>query len=320
MNISNVSLQDTQLIKTKSEKMNENASNAIRIEENGNEKLALALSALSAVSIAALAIIKGKGKGASKIIKNSADDIAKQAVETVKNGANYGQVKKTATKNLDKTGKKIVKEAMSDALSDKRTTESIVKQNVLNNTATVRNAEKTAAAVNQGIKSATEEVVQSKMDAASKAVEVAAKTLGKQKELVSQNPTHKKQKLVRYLENQSEKTKINSLKVQENGKKRIAEIKETAAKKAENIAKQKSSQNYQLGVEKMAENAKKTTQNSFKKEIKQIRNTGAYKNAIQKFNHKSPEQLRKMLDQDVLNKHQRQAILDILENIEKTVI
>lgn len=319
MNISNISLQDTPVIKSKSEKSNEHTSNAIRIEENGNEKLALALSALSAASIAALAIIKGKGKGTKKIIKNSADDIAKQAVRAVKDGANYSQVRNSATKNLDKTGKKIVKEAMSEVLSDKRAAESILKQNIISNTATVRNAQKTTAAVNQGIKSATEEVVQNKMDVASKAVQDAAETLSKQKELVSQNPTRKKQKLVRYLENQAEKTKINSLKVQENGKKRIAEIKETAAKKAENITKQQSSLNYQAGIDKMAENAKKATQNSIKKELKQIRNAGAYKNAMQKLQHKSPEQLRKMLDQDI-SKHLKQAILDTLENIEKTVI
>lgn len=280
--------------------------------EDGDKKMLLALAGLAVLSAGAIIV--------HKKIPKTAENVAKEAVKEVQNGANYANVRKEATKNFDKEGKKVIKEALNNAHNEIRAQEKIAQVARKANVETTINAQKTVQNIGQGMQSKTAEEAKLAAETAVNAAKTAAEQAKQMAITAEKNGTHKNKKIAQFLQNQAVKVNNEANKKVEKSKEQIAKLEEAAVKKAENIAKAQASPGYASGQVKMAENAAKTLQNSAKRELKQIRSQGAYKNAMQKIRHKSPEQLKKMLNENTNNKHMRQAILDTLENLEKTVM
>ena len=228
-NISSLSakVQVQPVVTEKTEKKEEKAPKQV---ENGEAKMALALSGLAAAGLAALAIKKGKVKDAGKIIKNSADDMAKAAANQIKNGASVNAVKKEATKNLSHEGKKVVKEAMSSALDSKLAQQAAARQNAIKNSTVAKKAPSAVKSLKQGTKKATEEVLQGKIQTAKTVATDAAESAKKLKDVAAAAPTHKNKKIAQYAHNQAETAKAQALKVEEKSTKLIQEARETTMK------------------------------------------------------------------------------------------
>lgn len=290
-NISSLSakVQVQPVVTEKTEKKEEKTPKQV---ENGEEKMALALSGLAAAGLAALAIKKGKVKDARKIIKNSADDMAKAAANQIKNGASVNAVKKEATKNLSHEGKKVVKEAMSSALDSKLAQQAMARQNAIKNSTVAKKAPSAVKSLKQGTKNATEEVLQGKIQTAKTVASEAAESAKKLKDVAVANPTHKNKKIAQYAHNQAETAKTQALKVEEKSTKLIQEAREKAAKKAEALAKAQASPNYAAGQVKMQENSVKAAAKSVKRKAARDVAKPGYQRALAKFQGYSPEKLQ----------------------------
>ena len=290
-NISSLSAK-VQVQPAVTEKTEKKETNAPKQVENGEAKMALALSGLAAAGLAALAIKKGKAKDAGKIIKNTADDMAKAAADQIKKGATANAVKKEATKNLSHEGKKVVKEAISSALDSKLAQEAVARQNIVKNTTVAKKATSAVKGLKQGTKKATEEVLQGKIQTAKTVAAEAAESAKKLKDVALANPTHKNKKLAQYAHNQAATAKAPALKVEEKSAKLIEQAREKAVKKAEALAKAQASPNYAAGQVKMKQNSAKAAVNSAKRKAARDVAKPGYQRALAKFQGYSPEKLQ----------------------------
>ena len=277
--------------------------------------MALALSGLAAVGLAALAIKKGKAKNAGKIIKNSVDDIANVAANQIKNGATVNSVKKEATKNLSHESKKVVKEAMSSALDSKLAKQAVARQNAIKNSTVAKKAPSTVKNLKQGVKKATEEVLQDKIQTAKAVASETVESAKNLKEIAVATPTRKNKKIAQYAHNQAEMAKAQALKVEEKSTKLIQEAREKAIKKAETLAKSQASPNYAAGQVKMKQNAKKAAANSLKRKASRDISKPGYQRALAKLKGSSAEKLQGIISSNKSSPVEKLVASDLLANL-----
>lgn len=260
--------------------------------ENGETKVAMALTALASIGLAAVAIKKGKAKSAGKIVKNSVDDIARAASEQVRSGASISSVKKGATKNLSHEGKKVVKQAISAANDEKLAKQALVRQTMIKQGGVAKKAPGSVKNLMQGTKGATEDVLQGKIETAKQLADEAVETAKKMKDTAVQIPSRKNRRYAQYAHNQAETARAKALRVEEKATKLIQETREKAVKKAEATARTQASPNYAAGQIKMKEQSAKAAANSVKRKALRDTSKPGYQRAYAKFNGYSPEKLQ----------------------------
>jgi len=291
---------------------NEQTKPAEKNIENGEAKVAIALSALASIGLAAIAIKKGKAKSAEKIVKNSVDDIAKSAATQVRNGNSINSIKKTATKNLSHEGKKVVKRAMSAANDEKLAQQALFRQNMIQNGAVAKKAPGNIKNLMQGAKGATEDVLQEKINTTKQIADEAVETAKKMKDAATQVKSHKNRRYAQYANNQAETARAKALEVEKKATKIIEEQREKAIKKAEATARTMASPNYAAGQTKMKEQSAIAAIKSAKRKAARDASKPGYKRALAQFNGYSPEKLQGIITSSKSSAVEKKVAGDLL--------
>lgn len=285
-----------------------------KCEENDG-KIVAGLSALAAFGIAAIALKKGKGKEAAKIIKNSADDIASKASKEILDGGNYAKIKNAATKNLPKSEKDIVKEGCKEALNATREAEKAVRQNMVNNQHTVANSVKTTKATLQGLQHATDDTAKEAINIARSNAEKAKQAAAEIAETAKQNPTSKNIKLAKVAENRSIAAQLQAQKVEEKALSQISKNAQEAAKKAANkqaMMEKTSPEVFEAGQKKLQENAQKMKNASIIRKAKRDFNKPGYQRALAKLQNAPEEKLQSVINSPKSSNIEKMVAQDLL--------
>lgn len=223
--------------------------------------------------------------------KQTAEEIAEDAVEKVKNGENYSQTRENATKNLSHDDKKVVKQELSNVRKEQLKAEKAAIEQQKNTTQNVETKSATAKNAIQGMKNADTDTTIAMAVNADDSAKEAAKATAELKEIAKQNPTHKNKLIAQRAHNQAEQARLNGEKALQQGEQRLQTIESEAAKKAANIEAQKASPNYEAGQAKMAANAEKTSANAAKRAIENTTSKPGYKRAYAKMQNYSKGKL-----------------------------
>lgn len=252
-------------------------------------------------------------------LTKTAVDIAKEAVDEVVSGASYSKTREAATKNLNKADKDIVKEELKNILDLQRRAEKTVLETSKENLQNAKKAANEAKNVRQGIKKATADELQNINNKAANAAQSARENANKLNEIAGKTPTHKNKLNSVRAENKAIKAELEAKRTEE---KVINQAKENIAKaeaKAKNIQEQMASPNYQAGLEKQAQNAKKTMENAERRNLENIRNKPKYKKAYADMQRKrlTPEKILSFMDNPKLSNEERLAAEDLIELLTK---
>lgn len=243
------------------------------LTKEDKEKVALALTGLATVGIATIAIKKFTGKSVSQIAKN--------AYNSVKNGESATKVKKEATKNLQKTDKKIVKDAIKAGHSERLAQEAAQRQVRTQNMYAAKRAPGVINGMAQGGKKASEETLQANLQQMKNYADGVAQNAAKARESLKQaekagKATRSARKSAQYLTNQAAEANKKVLRAESKYNKIIEERRTQVIKKAANKQALQASPNYQAGVEKMKINQTKTQQAAIVRNAKRDISKPAY--------------------------------------------
>lgn len=309
----------------------ENKTKAEQIKEkweeipDGDKKLMAGMGALATLAVATLAIYQGKNKNidtkttqkalktAEEAVENLNDktkeavqNVAQNAKEKISSGADYRKIRRESLKNLVHDDKKTIKDAIKEGVEQKRKAEAEQVHSLIDKNETVKKMTQQTQQANQGIKSSiSTEELQARKQAARQASEVVRETAD---ELQQNAKTRKEIKFAKQAESKAQQAKLNAQKVETNADKRIAELEENAKQKARNIEIQKSSPNYEQGIDKQTANGKKAKANAEKRKFKR-----EYERAYRKYINTPKEKLLVMSDGKNLSEIERKAIKDILD-------
>lgn len=297
---------------------------------DGDKQIAAGLSALAAVAIAAIAIMKGKKPAETQeVIQNGLEEVAEQTIkkgssvvtnaidnsrvqkaaqeakEAVADGANYGKIRRETLKNNSHNDKKVIKEALHQGVSERNAKQQQVLQQKIGLSQGTQNSLKAAEKANQGVGSAlSKEELDARKLAANNAAAQARKNADELKQTAS---THKETKYAQKAHNEAEQARLKAKTVEQNADKRMQELQDTAAKKEQNIKKLQESPNYEAGLEKQAKNAEVTNKNAQKRLAKKER-----EKIERKFAGSSQAKLLALADSKKITPEEREVILDML--------
>lgn len=297
---------------------------------DGDKQIAAGLSALAAVAIAAIAIMKGKKsaetqeviqnglevaaeqtiKKGSSVVTNAIDNsrvqkAAQEAKAAVADGANYSKIRRETLKNNSHNDKKVIKEALHQGVSERNAKQQQVLQQKIGLSQGTQNSLKAAEKANQGVGSAlSKEELDARKLAANNAAAQARKNADELKQTAS---THKETKYAQKAHNEAEQARLKAKTVEQNADKRMQELQDTAAKKEQNIKKLQESPNYEAGLEKQAKNAEVTNKNAQKRLAKKER-----EKIERKFAGSSQAKLLALADSKKITPEEREVILDML--------
>lgn len=88
-----------------------------------------------------------------------------------------------------------------------------------------------------------------------------------------------------------------------------------AARKAETIAQQKASPNYEAGLKKMAENSEKAHKASLKRVAKRDVNKAGYQRALKTLQEYTPEKLQGVINSSKSSNVEKKVAQDLLANL-----
>lgn len=298
---------------------------------DGDKQIAAGLSALAAVAIAAIAIMKGKKPAETQeVIQNGLEEVAEQTIkkgssvvtnaidnskniqntanqvkEAVADGANYGKIRRETLKNKSHNDKKVIKEALHQGVSERNAKQQQVLQQKIGLSQGTQNSLKAAEKANQGVGSAlSKEELDARKLAANNAAAQARKNADELKQTAS---THKETKYAQKAHNEAEQARLKAKTVEQNADKRMQELQDAAAKKEQNIKKLQESPNYEAGLEKQAKNAEVTNKNAQKRLAKKER-----EKIERKFAGSSQAKLLALADSKKITPEEREVILDML--------
>ncbi len=287
--------------------------------KDNSTKITVGLSALGVMALAALAIKKGKPQEVIKEVKDTAVKTVKEkaddAAGAVIKGENYTQIKKTATNNLNKNNKKVVKEALSTARDAKLEAEKLVRQNMIQNSQTVNQAQGVLKNANQGIKHATVDGLAQKGQIAKEEAAKAAESAAEYSRIALEKPTHRNIKYSKVVENRSLKAQNNAQKIADNIAKRKQQIEEAAIRKQENIAKMQASTTPEIlekGQQKMQENAQKAQAKAIKRAAKRDVNKPGYQRALNNLRERGSEQLQGVINSSKSSPVEKRVAQDLI--------
>ncbi len=297
---------------------------------DGDKQIAAGLSALAAVAIAAIAIMKGKKPAETQeVIQNGLEEVAEQTIkkgssvvtnaidnsrvqkaaqeakEAVADGANYSKIRRETLKNKSHNDKKVIQEALHQGVSERNAKQQQVLQQKIGLSQGTQNSLKAAEKANQGVGSAlSKEELDARKLAANNAAAQARKNADELKQTAS---THKETKYAQKAHNEAEQARLKAKTVEQNADKRMQELQDTAAKKEQNIKKLQESPNYEAGLEKQAKNAEVTNKNAQKRLAKKER-----EKIERKFAGSSQAKLLALADSKKITPEEREVILDML--------
>ena len=297
---------------------------------DGDKQIAAGLSALAAVAIAAIAIMKGKKPAETQeVIQNGLEEVAEQTIKkgssvvtnaidnsrvqkaaqeakaAVADGANYSKIRRETLKNNSHNDKKVIKEALHQGVSERNAKQQQVLQQKIGLSQGTQNSLKAAEKANQGVGSAlSKEELDARKLAANNAAAQARKNADELKQTAS---THKETKYAQKAHNEAEQARLKAKTVEQNADKRMQELQDTAAKKEQNIKKLQESPNYEAGLEKQAKNAEVTNKNAQKRLAKKER-----EKIERKFAGSSQAKLLALADSKKITPEEREVILDML--------
>lgn len=306
---------------------------------DGDKKLAAGLSALAAVAIAGVAIMKGKNANkvitqitndnkaaqtagaaieelagktnealqtAGKKTQQEISDIAQKAKEEVVNGGDYKKIRKNSLRNLSHKNKKTVQEQIHQGVSEKKNLQKKRVDSNISKTKEVDNLTKETKKAGQGIKSATgAEELEARKQAATDAAKQAKQTA---QELRENATTRKEVKFAKQAETKADEARLQAKRVESSADAKLDELKQKAQEKAKNVETLKSSPNYEAGLEKQEINAQKTDKNAINRAYKR-----QYDKVSKKYANTPKNSLLAMLNKNNLPEIDKQVITDILD-------
>lgn len=320
-NISSISTCQTSVRPQQKKSVIDSAKDKVDNMDN-SEKITAGLTLLGTLAVAGILIAKGKSKKAGNVLQENgqktvktveelAGEKAQKAIQEIADGGNYQKIKKEATKNLTHDGKKIVKGNIKKARAEKLAVENAEKAISKENNKAIQNASNTITNLGQGIKKQDNKTIEKQINEASSLANKAKEAAIEQAEYAAKNPTHKNIKKTKYMQNQAQETINKAKALEEKGRKAIIENNEKAAIKAKNIEALKSSANYEAGLEKMEENAQKTTQNAVKRQANKLKSKPAYQRALKSLQGKDQAALEKIANSSS-DKWEKLAAQDLL--------
>ena len=318
------------------------------------EKLTAALAGLGALGLGALLYAKGKGHKANEVVGEVVEEVTKpkaqeavtgivkvahetkaeKAVQAITEGTqrgekavadyvaggNYRQIKKEATRNLSKEGKKVAREALSKAHSDKVAAEIAASHNNSANVVESINANKVIENAKQGLRSAVNnEEIEARVSVANNAARSARQAATEASDFAKANPTHHNIKVAKIAENNAIEAELNAKALEEKALGEMMGRGREEAAKARRIAELKATPGYEAGLEKQQANSAKAAQTKVKRQLKNITNKPEYKRTLQEFQRKrySGEKLMKIMDNPNSSDFEYLAAQELLEKMTK---
>ncbi len=289
-------------IQKKQEKIE--AQTAPKISSEDTAKLTGALAGLAVTGLAAVALLKkGKGKEVVDDMTKKAVQVAQDVSEQIAKGKSVNSVKKEATHGFSHNAKKIIKAGMAEGRDAKLANEALIRQNIIKQTTNAKAAPTAAKSLSQGVKSASNEVLQQKVINADLIKKQATESAETMKKIAKETPTRRNKKLAQYTYNQAEKARVNAEHTKELAEEAMKKQAEKSARKAQTIAAQQASPNYAQAQINMQKNAQKSAEKAIKRTAQRDMNKPAYKTMM-----------------SLLDSHVKAGRTDVAESIAKKAL
>lgn len=259
-------------------------------------------------------------EASAKVAAQSAAPRVERALEEYAQGGNYGNIKKEASKNLDKNAKKIVKDSLSEAHSAHVAQETEQLHDLANATTQACDSLNVAKNARQGLKKANDlGVLQNAQNAALESAINADEAAIKAEKLADELGTKSAKKDALMARKAADKALEEGIKTENAVNQRFDELVQQEETKNAAIAAQKASPNYAIGQQKQAQHAVQTTASKAKRQSEKLKNKPQYQRTLQELQRKrySGDKLLEIMDSAKSSEFERLAAEELLEGLTK---